>query len=256
MKILQIRNNTLLFDDEDIEKIKGYRIDITKSRNNYFAGICINGLKSLIQRYILNFPDGRIKFKDGNRFNFQKSNLIIILNTQETKKEYRKQWYSENKEYVNEKARIWQKANPDKYKQIQKKCREKNKEQLKNHKKEYRARPEVKAKYNKYYITKRREIHYKYMYTKKKSKERKLDFDLTEEQYINLVDNLCYYCQTSYRKECGTGLDRIDNKKGYVNGNVLPCCGSCNKTRGDRFTVKETKVMIDALMEYRKCSNG
>lgn len=62
----------------------------------------------------------------------------------------------------------------------------------------------------------------------------------------------CHYCGGKLGKRCPTGgLDRIDNAIGYVKGNVLPCCGVCNMTRGTRFTVAETRIMIDALIRYR-----
>lgn len=48
------------------------------------------------------------------------------------------------------------------------------------------------------------------------------------------------------------GMDRIDNNIGYTYNNVLPCCGTCNKIRGDRLTVDEMKYVMEKLIEYRK----
>lgn len=54
-------------------------------------------------------------------------------------------------------------------------------------------------------------------------------------------------------EETGVGLDRIDNdSRRYDVTTVLPCCGSCNMTRGDRLTVEEMKVAMDAVLAYRK----
>lgn len=43
----------------------------------------------------------------------------------------------------------------------------------------------------------------------------------------------CHYCgyKPSWPKE-RVGLDRIDNKKGYLNGNVVGCCFTCNSAKG------------------------
>jgi hypothetical protein len=35
-----------------------------------------------------------------------------------------------------------------------------------------------------------------------------------------------------------SGIDRVDSSKGYYPGNVLPCCGFCNRAKDD-WTVKE-----------------
>jgi hypothetical protein len=79
---------------------------------------------------------------------------------------------------------------------------------------------------------------------------KKKSFLLDEETYLNLIKQNCYYCNGKISKS-GVGLDRIDNSKGYELGNVLPCCGDCNRTRGDRFSVEETKAIMLFIEEYR-----
>ena len=37
----------------------------------------------------------------------------------------------------------------------------------------------------------------------------------------------------------GAGMDRLDNSKGYVEGNVVSCCYDCNTARFDNFTFEE-----------------
>lgn len=84
------------------------------------------------------------------------------------------------------------------------------------------------------------------------------DFDLTEEQFISIVSSPCHYCGIEhfstyniYLRADGTrnrfqlhgkvsreyidsititynGIDRKDNKKGYILSNCLPCCKICN----------------------------
>ena len=51
----------------------------------------------------------------------------------------------------------------------------------------------------------------------------------------------CFYCgnkpnQTIKAKGHNgdfvyNGIDRIDSSKGYVKGNVVPCCGRCNEAK-------------------------
>ena len=59
------------------------------------------------------------------------------------------------------------------------------------------------------------------------------------------------------------GIDRIDQKKGYIKGNVIPCCMRCKYIRGGR-TLEEfhdyvKRVANDrefALAEYEKIQQG
>lgn len=61
------------------------------------------------------------------------------------------------------------------------------------------------------------------------------------------LEQPCYYCG-----EWSAGLDRIDNKLGYLVANVLPCCTRCNITRNYFWTVEEAKIMVAAALKYRK----
>lgn len=74
---------------------------------------------------------------------------------------------------------------------------------------------------------------------KKSARERGYIFDLTDDHFRYLTKQPCYYCgQIADRPSPiakGTngdylynGIDRIDNSKGYVNGNVRTCCKQCN----------------------------
>jgi len=78
-----------------------------------------------------------------------------------------------------------------------------------------------------------------------------ISFELTLEQYTELVvDKKCSYCDGDLPKTMG-GLDRIDSSKGYTVDNVVSCCAECNRIKGDSLTYDETKVVIKSLKEYR-----
>lgn len=62
----------------------------------------------------------------------------------------------------------------------------------------------------------------------------------------------CHYCNNSVDQEGGIALDRIDNDGDYEVGNVLTCCGDCNKIRNTVLTVEEMKVAMKAVLELRK----
>lgn len=71
-------------------------------------------------------------------------------------------------------------------------------------------------------------------------------------EYLKLLHSGCHYCGVSLLTIGGHSLDRIDNSKGYTEDNVLPCCGRCNQTRGNRWTVQEMEVMIKAVLSYNR----
>lgn len=98
----------------------------------------------------------------------------------------------------------------------------------------------------------KRSIEYRFLISKLIAKKRELQFSLTLNEYKNLISNLCYYCgDVTLGKAQGIGLDRIDNNKGYILNNVLPCCGSCNIHKGIDWTVDEMKSAIRAVKMCR-----
>jgi hypothetical protein len=62
--------------------------------------------------------------------------------------------------------------------------------------------------------------------TLKNAKDRKLEFEIGENEFAYLTGNPCHYCGAS-----STGLDRIDSDLGYVSNNVVPSCYDCNKAK-------------------------
>ena len=65
---------------------------------------------------------------------------------------------------------------------------------------------------------------------------RGLIWALSEAQFKGLVTQSCYYCQQSGGSKTGkfiyNGVDRINNRMGYVDGNVVPCCGVHSRMKG------------------------
>ena len=76
---------------------------------------------------------------------------------------------------------------------------------------------------------------------KKGAKTRNLDFELSKDDFRNLTQQNCYYCNRKpnqiQKPQDGkgvngeyiyNGIDRVDNSKGYILNNCVPCCGECN----------------------------
>lgn len=82
-------------------------------------------------------------------------------------------------------------------------------------------------------------VHTLYKSNKRNAKTRGYEFKLTKKQYGDLIQQPCHYCGAAAsegnrhlvaRREYfyWNGLDRVDNDKGYVIDNVVPCCPTCN----------------------------
>ena len=56
---------------------------------------------------------------------------------------------------------------------------------------------------------------------------------ITKEEFIRLFyTSECYYCGYSNNESVLCGADRLDGSKGYVHGNLLPACKTCNNMKG------------------------
>lgn len=77
------------------------------------------------------------------------------------------------------------------------------------------------------------------------AEKRNYDFELSMDEFKSLTKQNCYYCgdvpsTTFYMRGSKinqgnyvyNGVDRLDNHKGYIQGNVVPCCGACNIMKG------------------------
>jgi hypothetical protein len=62
------------------------------------------------------------------------------------------------------------------------------------------------------------------------AKVRGLEFAIILEQVKEWFSKPCTYCEGT---ELMRTLDRVDNSRGYVPDNVVPCCIRCNLLKGD-----------------------
>jgi hypothetical protein len=80
--------------------------------------------------------------------------------------------------------------------------------------------------------------HNRFKNTRSRAQHRGKTWTLSQEEYLSIILAPCIYCNSNLNDTAG-GLDRINNDIGYHLDNVVPCCGRCNITRGDRFTFKQ-----------------
>lgn len=63
---------------------------------------------------------------------------------------------------------------------------------------------------------------------KKRANKKKLNFDLTQVDFIKIQLMDCYLCGRESKGNKTNGIDRIDNTIGYTLENSKPCCKICN----------------------------
>lgn len=78
---------------------------------------------------------------------------------------------------------------------------------------------------------------------------RRKPWSLTREEYDAEVAKPCSYCGGPNGDRIG--LDRLDNRLGYVAGNVQSSCGRCNNLRMNKLTVEETHAAVAAILAVR-----
>lgn len=106
------------------------------------------------------------------------------------------------------------------------------------------------------------ELFYRY---KKRAEQKKIAFDLTYENFLNLIDKSCFYCgveQGNIKKSKTdspdyeyNGVDRVDSNLGYTLGNVRTCCKDCNYAK-NVLSEQEFIILINNIYKNFIIKNG
>lgn len=94
---------------------------------------------------------------------------------------------------------------------------------------------------------------------KRTAKRRNIEFNLSKEYFKFLVKQDCYYCGVEPIRIIKTtanngsficnGIDRVDNSKGYIKGNVVSCCKRCNQSKNN-MTIQEFLDWINHIYNH------
>jgi 5-methylcytosine-specific restriction endonuclease McrA len=98
------------------------------------------------------------------------------------------------------------------------------------------------------------------------SRVRGWEWALGRAEFDRLITSACVYCGspplTPYREPGRTydgftynGIDRVDNKLGYVPGNVVTCCKVCNHAKWNMGQA-EFVAWLDRVTAYRGGCDG
>lgn len=109
---------------------------------------------------------------------------------------------------------------------------------------------------------------YRYIYEQCQSgaRSRNIDFNLTREEHLEIVQKKCYYCgaipeiKQPHRgkgRYVGVpvpynGVDRIDSTMGYETSNCVACCTRCNYMKSDMNLSEFTDHVIKISNHIKK----
>lgn len=93
-------------------------------------------------------------------------------------------------------------------------------------------------------------------------RRRKLTLRLSKRTFRALIDANCIYCgkfpgnriKYDYIVLLYQGIDRLDNTKGYVEGNVAPCCYRCNSIKGNNLSHEEMILVAQTLKRLTRAA--
>ena len=95
----------------------------------------------------------------------------------------------------------------------------------------------------------------KYSASKSLAIKRGYVWELSRDDYYNIIRcNACIYDGEAL-PPTGSGLDRKDNNVGYVLDNVVPCCTRCNTIKSDYWSYEEM-LEIGSLMKSLRHKRG
>lgn len=84
----------------------------------------------------------------------------------------------------------------------------------------------------------------------RRSKQRGLEWGLSLQEFSEITARPCLYCGDNQESKVGW-LDRKNNTLGYTIDNSAPCCGKCNKLKGNILSYEETVAVVNLLREMR-----
>lgn len=92
------------------------------------------------------------------------------------------------------------------------------------------------------------------------AKRRNISFNLSKEEFFEIVIQNCFYCGSEPSNNAKSkwsngdfvynGIDRIDSFKGYIIENIVPCCWKCNNAKNN-ISLDDFDKWIEKVYKHR-----
>lgn len=157
----------------------------------------------------------------------------------------KREYYQEHKDEILLKSAEYRQTHKEQKAAADKKYAQEHKEQIQQYQKEYREEHKLSnAEYQKQYRIKNKDRldeykkspHTRYKTYQRNAKTKDRNFDLSEDDFVEISKQPCIYCgeySDTYNGEPFNGVDRVDSSLGYFIDNCVPCCATCNRMKLD-----------------------
>jgi hypothetical protein len=180
------------------------------------------GMKNNITKTCKNCRDNN-KIQDAKRNKDHRNEVARKNEAKPENKAVKAKWNEENYDKVSKK---WMDCRQRKIEKLG--TEEYLKQQAEQAKKWRENNPEKTEEAN---TNKRNSKKLQYNVYKRSASYKNLDFTISYDDYVNIVDKDCYYCGIIQEKGFN-GIDRKDQTKGYLLHNCVSCCKMCNYMKG------------------------
>lgn len=117
----------------------------------------------------------------------------------------------------------------------------------------YYKKPDIESAYKEMF----RRYKKGHSYRKKKQNKEEYNFELTYEDFREIISKPCTYCGLEsdvynvreWKLYCN-GIDRIDSDKGYTKDNITTCCKVCNRAK-NKMSLEEWNTWLDRISKFR-----
>lgn len=180
-----------------------------------------------------------------NMFDLSSKNADGYESTCKECKIKKREYYERNKEKILKRCAEYTALHKEEKAARDRKYAQEHKEEKQQYQKEYReSHKEANAEYQRQYRIKNKDRldkykkspHVRYTVYQRNAKNKNRNFDLSEDDFIEISKRPCVYCgeySDTYNGEPFNGIDRIDSSLGYSIENCVPCCATCNRMKMD-----------------------
>lgn len=171
------------------------------------------------------------------------------------------EYYANNKEEILQKCTEYRQTHKEEKAARDKKYAQEHQEKIKQYQKEYReSHKMLNSEYQKQYRQKnkarldeyKKSPHVRYKVYQNNARHKNRNFDLSEEDFVEMTKQPCIYCggySDTYSGEQFNGIDRIDSNIGYSINNCVTCCSTCNRMKMD-LDVDEWISKMKQIINY------